>query len=105
PKSFTIPLFTTEPMPASAVATVAMDAAKVITKIPQTVFGHNANTWMSPMVTEPIFMNHIRHLKPNIIRFPAGSGSDVYFWNVKPGGLPADVPLQLTDKDGVRKDP
>lgn len=105
PKTFNVPSFTTGEIPATAVVTVTVDAAKVITKIPPTVFGHNANIWMSPMVTEPLFMNHITNLKPNIVRFPAGSGSDVYFWNSKPGALPADVPLQLIDKDGVKKDP
>ena len=105
PKTFNVPSFTMGEIPATAVATVTVDAAKVITKIPSTVFGHNANIWMTPMVTEPLFMNHITNLKPNIVRFPAGSGSDVYFWNSKPGGLPADVPEQLIDKDGVKKDP
>lgn len=105
PKTFNVPSFTMGEIPATAVATVTVDAAKVITKIPSTVFGHNANIWMTPMVTEPLFMNHITNLKPNIVRFPAGSGSDVYFWNSKPGALPADVPAQLVDKDGVKKDP
>ena len=104
-KSFTAPAFTETAIPASASVTVTVDAADVITKIPGTTFGHNANIWMTPMVTEPLFMNHVTNLKPNIIRFPAGSGSDVYFWNARPGALPADVPAMLTDKDGVKKDP
>ncbi|MBE9462149.1 alpha-L-arabinofuranosidase [Dyadobacter sp. UP-52] len=105
PKTFMVPGFTQSDIPASAAVTVTVDASEVMTKILPTSFGHNANTWMTPMVTEPVFMNHITNLKPNIIRFPAGSGSDVYFWNAKPGSLPADVPTLLTDKDNTKKDP
>ncbi|NIJ54393.1 alpha-L-arabinofuranosidase [Dyadobacter arcticus] len=104
-KVFAIPNFLDEKAPASVSGTVTIDASKVVTKIPQTIFGHNANIWMSPMVTEPLFMTHITNLKPNIIRFPAGSGSDVYFWNASPGKLPADVPMLLTGADGSKKDP
>lgn len=105
PKTFTVPIFTEMTAPATAPVIVTVDASEVITKIPVTSFGHNANTWMSPMVTEPVFMNHITNLKPNIIRFPAGSGSDAYFWNARPGALPADVPEMLIDKNKVKKDP
>ncbi|MCF0054595.1 hypothetical protein [Dyadobacter sp. CY356] len=105
PKTFQTPAFTESDVPVSGTVTVTVDASEVITKIPLTSFGHNANTWMTPMVTEPVFMNHITNLKPNIIRFPAGSGSDVYFWNARPGGLPADAPTMLTDKDNIKKEP
>jgi hypothetical protein len=57
------------------------------------------------MITEPAFMTHITNLQPHIIRFPAGSGSDVYFFNQPQGSLPADVPAAIMDKDGVIKDP
>src|SRR5580704_9955932 len=32
--------------------TVTIDAADIITKIPRSEFGHNANTWMTAMITE-----------------------------------------------------
>jgi len=104
-KSYIAPSFTEATIPTTASTVVTVDASKIITKIPLAAFGHNANTWMSPMVTEPAFMSHITALRPNVIRFPAGSGSDAYFWNVQPGQLPADVPAMLDDKDGVKKDP
>ena len=104
-KTFSPPAFDEAALPTSIVAIVTVDASKVITKIPSSAFAHNANTWMTTMIAEPAFMNHITNLKPNLIRFPAGSGSDAYFFNVKPGELPADVPAQLMDKDGVKKDP
>jgi hypothetical protein len=90
-------------VPAVATDTVTVDPSSVITKIPPTEFGHNANTWMTDMVSQPSFMDQVAHLRPHIIRFPAGSGSDIYFWNRAPGDLPADVPLLMTDKKGEKK--
>ncbi|GAB2666976.1 alpha-L-arabinofuranosidase [Flavihumibacter cheonanensis] len=105
PRSFTAPSYTeVTPAQASATVTVTIDASKIITKIPPTVWGHNANTWMTNMVGEPLFMQHIKALKPEFIRFPAGSLSDMYFWNAQPGQPPADAPSHLMDKDGVIKE-
>ena len=83
--------------------TITVDASAVITRIPPSVFGHNANTWMTAMITEPTFMTHMTHLHPHIIRWPAGSGSDAYFWNCGPGDLPADAPAEVLDKNGTPK--
>lgn len=106
PKSFTAPAYDETAIPTTTVnATVLVDATNVITKIPPTIFGHNANTWMTTMVGEPTFMKHVTALQPNVIRFPAGSGSDVYFWNSKPNQLPADVPAKLLNSSGVLSDP
>jgi hypothetical protein len=105
PKNFQKPEYTETAITEATTTTVTVDAGNIITKVPTTVFGQNANTWMSPMIDQPLFMNHITKLNPRIIRFPAGSGSDVYFWNSKPGELPADVPLQLVDNAGNKKDP
>ncbi len=87
----------------AAASTVTIDAREVITKIPPSEFGHNANTWMTAMVTEPLFLNHVANLRPHLIRFPAGSGSDGYFWNRAPNDRPSDVPAQLLDSKGKKK--
>ncbi len=55
------------------------------------------------MITEPVFMQHLRDLRPNVIRWPAGSGSDGYWWDRAPGDLPADVPRMLLDQNGKKK--
>jgi len=81
--------------------TITVDASAVITRIPPSAFGHNANTWMTAMITEPTFMTHMTRLHPHIIRWPAGSGSDAYFWNCDPGDQPADAPSMLLDKKGA----
>ncbi|HYO22420.1 MAG TPA: alpha-L-arabinofuranosidase [Flavisolibacter sp.] len=101
PKNFTVPEYKDTAQPsANATTFVTIDASKIITKVPSAVFGHNANLWMSQMVTEAPLMNHIKNLKPNIIRFPGGSISDVYFWNAEIGKPPANAPSMLLDASG-----
>ncbi len=105
-KNFTPPAYNDVPAPPlNSGGTVTIDASSVITKIPRSTFGHNAVTWMPSMHSEMPLITHVTNLHPHVIRFPAGSGSDAYFWNKSPGGLPADVPAMITDKDGVKKDP
>jgi hypothetical protein len=89
----------------AGIDTITVDATDIITKIPPSEFGQNANTWMTAMITEPAFMHHVGNLHPHIIRWPAGSGSDAYFWDRPPGSLPADVPKMLLDKNGKEKYP
>src|ERR1035437_3096285 len=58
PKTYVTPSFTETAITSSvASTTVIVDASNVITKIPLTVFGHNANNWMTQMYNEPIFIN------------------------------------------------
>ena len=83
--------------------TITLDAADIITKIPKTLFGNNANSWMGPIVTEPVLMNHITNLKPNIIRFPGGSISDLYFWNANRTTKPTDAPDTLLNEHGNKQ--
>ena len=104
-KTFTAPEYSDVVSPASANSTVTIDAGSVITKIPSPVFGHNANVWMTRMIDQPALLTHLSNLKPHVIRFPAGSGSNRYFWNRREGDLPADVPEMIMDKDGIVKEP
>ena len=57
---------------------------------------------MTQMVTEPVLINHLSNLHPNVIRFPGGSLSDVYFWNALPNVPPADAPDSLLDANGIK---
>lgn len=105
PKQFTPPEFSTASLSVGPVsATVTLDASSIITKIPLSVTAHNANTWMTPMVTEPLFMHHITQLHPHVIRWPAGSGSDLYFWNRAEGSPPDDAPAKIMNSDGALQD-
>jgi hypothetical protein len=101
PKVYAAPPYTEAKIAATASATVTVDAANVITKIPLTIFGHNANNWMTRMYNEPVFLQHLTNLKPNVIRFPAGSGSDAFFWNCEKNQPPADAPARLRKADGT----
>jgi hypothetical protein len=101
PKVFTAPPYTEAKIAVTVSNVVTVDAANVITKIPLTIFGHNANNWMTRMYNEPVFIKHLTNLKPNVIRFPAGSGSDAFFWNCDKNQPPADAPARLRKADGT----
>ena len=101
PKKYVAPQFTEGIVTTSVESVVTVDAANIITKIPPSIFGHNANNWMSRMYNEPEFIKHLTNLKPNVIRFPAGSGSDAFFWNCDKNQPPADAPIRLRKADGT----
>src|SRR6185312_13240074 len=62
-------------------------------KTPPYIFGNNSNLWMTQIVTSPNLVQYIKDLSTNIIRAPAGSVSDVYFWNgTDANQRPADAP-------------
>jgi hypothetical protein len=82
--------------------TLTITPDSVITYIPPGEFGHNADTWMGFM-TLPVFVSHVSRLQPHVIRWPAGSGSDAYFWNSGPTTLPADAPTTIVNKDGKKE--
>lgn len=78
---------------------LVVDLSKVIAKVPQYVYGNNSNLWMGQIITEPALMQYIKDLSPNIIRAPAGSVSDVYFFN-QSSAAPADAPANLYNSSG-----
>jgi hypothetical protein len=74
----------------------------VIVKTPPYLFGNNSNLWMGQIVTQANLMQYIKDLSPNIIRAPAGSVSDVYFWNgTDANPKPADAPDSILSSTGV----
>ncbi len=100
PKTFFTPAYTEAALPGNPTSTITLDASDIITKIPTGIFGHNANTWMGTFVDTPSFLTDLTNLQPHIVRWPGGSGSDGYFWNLKPGNTPAGAPDTYVDKDG-----
>lgn len=101
PKIYVAPQYTEGNIASNTMTVVTVNAANVITKIPLTIFGQNANNWMSRMYNEPVFINHLTNLNPHVIRFPAGSGSDAFFWNCDKNQPPADAPARLRKADGT----
>lgn len=109
PKTYKTPEFIEGTLPSSTTHTVTVDASEIITKIPQKIFGHNANTWMGTFMDSPSFINDVTNLNANVIRWPAGSGSNVYFWNTNPvddpnvSGFKETPPTEYMEKWGVPK--
>jgi hypothetical protein len=85
---------------------VQIDTNQVITPVSKYVFGNNANVYMTQMVDQTSLLSYISTLSPNVIRFPGGNLSSVYFWNANnQATLPADVPERIPDANGVMSDP
>jgi len=74
---------------------VTVDLSKEITKVSSLIYGNNANPFMGQISTVPTLINNISALSPNIIRFPGGSLSDVYFWD-QSSQAPADYTGTMT---------
>ena len=103
-KNFTAPAYTYTTIPPSAGITVNINRSAVITKIPRSIFGNNANPYMTQMVDQPVLLNHITNLNPHIIRFPGGNISSVYFWNRSKDTPPTDVPQRLVESNGNKSE-
>jgi hypothetical protein len=83
------PLATT----AAVTDSLKINVNHVLAKVQPTVFGNNSNLWMGQYVTQANLMQYITDLSPNIIRAPAGSVSDVYFFDgTDASPAPGDVP-------------
>jgi hypothetical protein len=100
PKTFTVPSSTQSvSKPAVSNITVSIDLSQIVTKVSPYIFGNNTNPFMGQMVDQPALISNLATLSPNILRFPGGSLSDVYFWN-QSSQAPADAPAQLLDANG-----
>jgi hypothetical protein len=69
------------------------------------LYGNNSNPYMSQIVDQPVLMDHIKTLSPNIIRFPGGNLSNVYFWNASKENRPKDVPEIILYGDQRKQKP
>src|SRR5688572_21138164 len=97
-KTAIIPGFTEREKPAAVPSvTITVDVQDEIAPVSRYLFGNNANIYMTQMVDQPALLEHIRTLSPNIIRFPGGNLSSVYFWNAEKDQPPADAPAKLVD--------
>ncbi|MBK7175066.1 MAG: T9SS type A sorting domain-containing protein [Bacteroidales bacterium] len=66
-----------------------------ITKVTPYVFGDNANLWSGCMSDNEELMHHMANRKMGVLRGPAGSVSDVFFWNHSVDTRPTDIPAHL----------
>ena len=81
-------------------ANVTIDQNDTLARVSKYIYGNNANPYMSQIVTESVLLEYIRKLSPNIIRYPGGNLSSVFFWNSPKGQPPAEAPLKIADADG-----
>lgn len=88
--------------PAAPGITVTVNLGDTITKVSKYLFGNNSNLWMGQLVTEANLLEHLTNLKPNLVRAPGGSISDIYFWNAQADQPPADAPDSLMDANGTK---
>ncbi|WP_188937120.1 alpha-L-arabinofuranosidase [Puia dinghuensis] len=99
-KSFNVPATTAGTAASGSVTdSLTINVNKVLVKVPPYVYGNNSNLWMGQIVTQPALMGYLKDLSPRIIRAPAGSVSDVYFFN-DTTAAPADAPDTLVNADG-----
>ena len=103
-KNFTAPsTVTDQPLTANAAAaTITVNTGKVLTKIAPNFFGNNSNLWIGQLNTEATLVSHLNNFQPRIIRGPAGSVSDVFFFNRPNSTPPADVPTEFVKADGTK---
>ncbi|HRU93484.1 MAG TPA: alpha-L-arabinofuranosidase, partial [Candidatus Marinimicrobia bacterium] len=96
PKKATIPTFREVTLTLSRpTVTVEIEIGDTLTKVPQYIYGHNANVYMTQMVNEPTLIGYLKQLAPQILRYPGGNLSNLFFWNNRPSQLPEDVPDPL----------
>ena len=101
-KDAVIPLNEVEIKPSdNASVTVTINANDTIGKVSKYIYGNNANVYMTQMVNQPVLLDYIMKLSPNIIRFPGGNISNVFFWDAI-NQPPSDVPDSLFDSNGKK---
>ncbi|MFT3935427.1 MAG: alpha-L-arabinofuranosidase [Chitinophagaceae bacterium] len=104
PKSFTVPTSTSSQAlsTGTATVTVTVNTGNVITKIAPNYFGNNSNLWCGQLNTQAVLMNHLANYQPKIIRGPAGSVSDVFFFNAGNRAGVVNSPDSLLNGSGVK---
>ena len=96
PRTTTSPQYNDVPQATDPVTVaVTVDFSDTITKIPDYLFGDNANLWTGYMSDNKPLMKHIADRKIGVMRGPGGSISDVFFWNRNKNQWPPDVPAFL----------
>ncbi len=77
---------------AKATINIEVNVADTIATVSKYLFGNNTNQWMGQIVTEPVLLNHLKTLSPNILRYPGGNISNIFFWDAGPTSFPKDLP-------------
>ena len=100
-KNFSVPSYTDTVVPYQGGTKITVNPSAILTKVPLSIFGNNANPYMGQMVGDGVLLGHIQALQPRVLRFPGGNLSSVYFWNGQPGVKPPNTPDSLLNAAGV----
>lgn len=72
--------------------TINVDFSNSITKVSPYLFGHCVSQFYTNYYRTDHLLKDIQNLSPNILRYPAGSGSNFFYWNRREeDGPPADA--------------
>jgi hypothetical protein len=100
-KKAVIPLFEDhKQMELFPTVTIKVEHTDTLAKVSKYIYGNNANPYMTQIITEPVLLKNIQRLSPNIIRYPGGNLSSVFFWNSSKDQPPFDAPAKIADADG-----
>lgn len=78
-------------------AIVSFEGQSVNGSIPPTLFGQNLTPWCADLVKDSMALLDIKNLSPGILRWPADSIADLYFWNREGTDRPADLPNTIVN--------
>lgn len=79
---------------------VSVDFADTLTRVPNFIYGNNANTWSTIMYDNPDLLRNIRNLAPHVLRYPGGNLSNSFFWRLRPNERPSDMPANVDFRAG-----
>ena len=77
---------------ATPAVTVTISTHDTLGTVSPYIFGNALAAWVGNDILNPVLIGHIRKLSPTFIRYPGGSGGDIFFWNGDPGDLPSTIP-------------
>ncbi|MGW8316419.1 MAG: hypothetical protein ACWGNV_12520 [Bacteroidales bacterium] len=72
--------------------TILVDAAEIVGKVPQYIYGNNAVTWDNGLRSNATATTDLNHLNPHVLRWPGGNLSNSYFWSQSYQDRPDDIP-------------
>lgn len=93
------PYFDTEQTTEPVKASLKVLFHDTLARVPNYMFGDNANLWTGCMSNNTQLMRHIRDRRMGVLRGPAGSVSDEFFWNRVTDDRPEDIPDTLAGRD------
>ena len=84
---------------------INVDFSNDVTKVSPYLFGHCVSQFYTNYYNTNHLLKDIQNLNPNVLRYPAGSGSNYFYWNrSEEDGPPADASVTKF-KFGISNDP